>query len=296
MVSQSQCQSSYCTVNGTTAWNFTSPLRRPRAAFEAGVLKVRAHACDRDYEHHQGLLSCAPRQPYGTATRTRTYRRDKSIPIVRHADLTNVGAGFLGAGLDYLALGYSSTTAASTLPHPVLCSSLGICITQSEWKEWFVNGVQENPRLVAGRNYTKADMMSCGSMGYAEGTRCVIDSAVVPLFYIQCPACTSGATCSAFCDGGLLGRYPTKSSTQLEDMATTLNNLFQTMRQQPTTWDQYLTAVDAAAAIWTKMGDRSLPTYPKAGKPMGLYYLLSYGAYEVPFSWWFRYDHRCACA
>jgi hypothetical protein len=39
---------------------FSSLLMTPTAAFEAEVLAVHPHACDRDYEHMKDLWSCRP--------------------------------------------------------------------------------------------------------------------------------------------------------------------------------------------------------------------------------------------
>ena len=314
MQTYSPCTATYCTVNGSAPWNFSSSMQLPSAAFESDVLKLQPHACDRDYEHYQGLTSCAPAttgsylltdsngltvaSPAPAQNRTRTYNRNNQVTIARQGFVANKGAGFLGTNLSYTALGYATTTQPAS-NHPVLCSNLGLCALQSEYKMWSVNGQVVSPRLVVGsqgqRSYTKSDMMVCGSMGFVNASYCQLDQAVNPLFYIHCNgACTTGSICGLYCYGprghGVLGQYPqSQTPAQLAAMATNLNALFTTLQPSVQSWSNYLAAVSLAQSMWTSMGKLTLPTYPNSvGKPTGLYYLLSYGAYEVPFTWWFR--------
>jgi hypothetical protein len=80
-----------------------------------------------------------------------------------------------------------------------------------------------------------------------------------------------------------------------------LNGLFSTMKQAPTTWATYLQAVDKASTYYTNIQSSEwLLTAAAAfasakiahsyggGVPRGLYFLMSYAAYELPFAWWFR--------
>jgi hypothetical protein len=139
---------------------FSSPSRAPRAAFEAGVLGVRAHACDRDYEHLEGLVSCSPgssnallrnalgvAQAYRQGSFTQTYRPNKLLNVIKHP-WTNVGLGFLGLPKQYGDLGYGTMAAAGSGPLFRPCSNFGLCATQPSAGYWYVNNVNQQQRLV----------------------------------------------------------------------------------------------------------------------------------------------------
>jgi hypothetical protein len=306
-------------VDGNQPWMFSSPSRVPRAAFEAGVLGVRAHACDRDYEHLDGLVSCNPgssnallrnslgqAQPYAQGSFTQTYRPNKLLNVIKHA-WTNVGLGFLGLPKQYGDLGYGTMAAAGSGPLFRPCSNFGLCTTQPSAGYWYVNNQNQQQRFVtvgsgasaAVRPYTIDDTMACGSMGfrdtYGSTAVCRIDPAVVPLFYVNCKSLSGQGVCALYVDG----IYPAANTkTALQTMATNLNGLLSSMRQTTIdSWAQYLTAVDKASGYWSDIvGQTWLPNFASARvdqryngiAPRGLYYLFSYSAYEVPFAWWWR--------
>jgi hypothetical protein len=304
------CTSTQCTLDGSSPWRFSSPDTQPAAAFDAGVLAVHAHVCDRDYEHMTNMNSCSPTgsqallrnqfgetQPYQRATRTKTYRSDKKLPIVRHAHLDNLGAGFLGIDKTYAQLGYGTMQAPGTSKLQS-CSRFGLCSDQAASQMWYVNGLMEAKRMVTEpdgttRAYNSTDMQLCGSMGFKDGAVCRIDPAVVPLFYEFCSSGTAAPPCTTY----IGGVYPQKS--RLQDIADNLNSLFATRKLGVAQWTEYLTAVDAAQHIWDNIRARSwtsvdglqwakvLHTYGGAS-PKGLYFLMTYGAYELPFAWWWR--------
>jgi hypothetical protein len=236
-------------------------------------------------------------QPYQRATRTKTYRSDKKLPIVRHAHLDNLGAGFLGIDKTYAQLGYGTMQAPGTSKLQS-CSRFGLCSDQAASQMWYVNGLMEAKRMVTEpdgttRAYNSTDMQLCGSMGFKDGAVCRIDPAVVPLFYEFCSSGTAAPPCTTY----IGGVYPQKS--RLQDIADNLNSLFATRKLGVAQWTEYLTAVDAAQHIWDNIRARSwtsvdglqwakvLHTYGGAS-PKGLYFLMTYGAYELPFAWWWR--------
>ena len=318
------CAGAQCAISGSDAWLFSSSLMNPKGAFDAGVLAVHPHACDRDYEHMANMHSCSPgngqwllRDPDGASvsdlqrgTRTQTYRPDKALPIVKHVNLDNLAAGFIGIPKLYGELGYSTMAVTNnpetTPPKLQACSSFGLCGDQASATMWYVNGVLENKRVVtlssgASRNYNSDDMKSCGSMGFIDGviaSKCRIDAAVVPLFYAYCSKSTA-TVCTTY-SGGL---YPFASSdpvNTLRGIASDLNTLLTTARAKSiNTWAKYTAAVDQANGYWNSMVTQSWTAtsykeakvnhvYTNNSRPMGLYFLMSYGAYEFPFAWWWR--------
>jgi len=287
------------TVSGSDPWHFSSPSRTPQSAFDAGVLATLPHACDRDYEHLAGLSSCGVASGWSSdgsrmqhASRTMTYRNDKTLPVVRHQQLSNLGVGFLGLPFTYDKLGFATASNPNSSPQLMPCSSFGLCSTQSNSKLWYVNGQMQSVRnvtLSSGqvRAYTINDMMLCGSMGFIDtATQCRIDAAVAPLFYLFCMSSSTGL-CRQYA-GGL---YPQGQTTnELWVFANALNDLFHSMRQTPDTWAGYLAAVDTASTYWSKIQSRAwLAVFVGAkinhryadAPPRGLYYLMSYAAYEV---------------
>ncbi len=307
-----QCSGLVCTLPATETWNYTAPSMQPAPAFASGLLRTQAHACDVDYEHLPGLSSCSPSAVFRLldqsgapvaalqqAQRTRTYRyvagsAVPQLPLVRHSNTDNVGAGFLGANLTYTQLGYDTYSASGTGPKPVLCSSLALCATQSAWKLWFVNGIAEANRTVGPsaaqlRAYGTSDMIQCGSMGYLlNPTTCVIDPAVVPLFYYYC---NNNFNTFPLCSSYRNGQYPAgQGPSALAAIATQLNGLLVSQAHTVASWSDYLTYVDTANAIYASIqATRAAAGIAyTTGLPTGLYYLLSYSAYELPFAWWWR--------
>jgi hypothetical protein len=317
------CAGAQCSISGSDAWLFSSSLSNPKGAFDAGVLAVLPHACDREYEHMANMHSCSPgngqwllRDPDGASIsdlqrgiRTQTYRPDKALPIVKHANLDNLGAGFLGVPKMYGELGYGTMAAGrdpiTQPPFLQACSSFGLCGDQASATMWYVNGILENKRIVTlangtSRNYNSDDMKSCGSMGFIDGviaSKCRIDAAVVPLFYAYCSK-TTASVCTKY-SGGLYLFASSDPVTTLRNMASELNTLLNTAKATSiNTWEKYTAAVDQANGYWNSIATQSWTTaypgakinhvYSNGARPMGLYFLMSYGAYEFPFAWWWR--------
>jgi hypothetical protein len=220
--------------------------------------------------------------------RTRTYRVDGTLPVVRH-DTSNVGTGFIGP-LTYSQLGYDVYgQPSSTAAHPRLCSSLAICSLQSAMGLWTVNGIKESsrstPRPSPSALYTVADMIGCGSMGYlssVDPTKCIVDVLVAPLFYVYCTPTNTKTPCSLY-PGGVYAAG--KSASDLATVATNLNALFTTMQLNPMAWSDYLDAVGVATTHYNSMQTLRTNTnvlYSSNQPPKGLYYVMSYAAYEVP--------------
>lgn len=309
IASSGQCSASTCTVRGSDLWNFTAPDTTPRPAFNAGVLRVQPHACDMQYEHLAGLTSCSPKAEFrlvdaaGThvatlsrVNRTRTYRLvdDASpiLPVVRHSLTNNLGAGFFSPSRNYTDLGYDTYLAAGTGAKPQLCSNLALCATQSAWRLWKVNGVAEPSRIVVDastpRSYTTSDMIACGAAGFLSApTTCTIDPLVAPLLY---HLCTTVQPTHTLC----LTTYPQyqytayQSTAGLAKVASDLNSLLTLMRSTTvSSWDTYLAAVSSASTLYDALTAIRSYSY-STGTPTGLYYLMHYAAYELPYAWWFR--------
>lgn len=299
------CSSDSCTVQGRSTWPSTQVIG---SAFDTDVLKVKAHACDRDYEHFQGLRSCNPSSMYMVSATnvpqsilngrfTQTYRNDLSLKVVRHDDFANLGLGFTGTGKLYKDMGYltaNDATVGTSIMKP--CSSLLPCTLQSMARMWYVNGVIESQRWVtqAGtvRLYNTDDLSKCGSMGFVfDATYCLIDAAVAPLFYVYCNTRSSGI-CATY-NGG---KYTFSTGpTYLKTIADNINGLFNTMAERPATFSSYIQSVNNIQVYWdaiqgntwSNSNAKVLQTYSGV-RPRGLYWLMSYSAYEFPFAYWFR--------
>ena len=315
------CTSSQCTMNGADPWRFSSPLMQPKGVFEAGVLAVLPHSCDRDYEHMDNMYSCSPgagqallQDAHGVSVtprrgvRTQTYRgAARTLPIVRHANIDNMAAGFLGVPKTYRELGYDNMgETARESPLLQACSSFGLCGDQASSSMWYVNGKLEPKRIVtmvtgALRNYDSNDMKLCGSMGFYDGAVCRIDPAVAPLFYVFCKTANGAMPCNLYPEGKYDPNMVTgRTIAEIDKVASNLNHLFSSMKAASVnSWTGYLNAVEKAETIWTAIGSQSwlsVPAYAwakvthnyKDAKPRGLYFLMTYGAYELPFAWWWR--------
>ena len=150
--SNGQCSANKCTLQGSIPWNFSSPyVTSLTSSFSSGVLKVLPHSCDRDYEHMQGLTSCAPLSYYmtdgsgnvittGPTSRTRTYSKlsngDTQIQIVKQSNVANMGTGFLGVSMTYPQMGYASTSSPASSPHGFVIAASSdeftlICIAEN---------------------------------------------------------------------------------------------------------------------------------------------------------------------
>ena len=198
-----QCTATQCNVVGTNPWHFSSPSKYPQSAFDAGVLATLPHVCDRNYEHLSGLSSCRVSGSFDHVMRTQTYRSNKSLPVVRHQQLSNLGVGFLGVPKTYDQLGYATAYNPTLSPQLRPCSSFGLCSTQSNNNLWYVNGKTQASRSVTlstgqVRDYVLNDMTQCGSMGFVELPNCRIDAAVAPLFYLYCAAFNTARLCTTY--------------------------------------------------------------------------------------------------
>lgn len=306
------CSATQCLLDSTQPWMFSSTSQVPRSAFDANILKVQATSCDRDYEHYENMYSCTPsqtllRDELGVAKSvsrgklTRTYRSDRVLPIVKH-DWSNRMLGFLGLPKQYEDLGYGTLAAPTRSPLLKPCSSFGLCADQASAGYWYVNGVNEPIRYVTVgsgatanlRAHTVDDLIDCGGMGFKDNNDCRLDPAVVPLFYIYC---NNGATSYPICNkynGGLYTRGKTVAA--LQTLANDLNALL-TRSVSVTTWQEYLDAVNSAEELWSNLTSKSWTSsfinarvdQQYSGRyPRGLYYMMTYSAYEFPFAWWFR--------
>ena len=166
MAQRNACnQSETCAgFSGLQPWNFTSPKRKRSAgesAFDSQVLRIRAHACDRDYHYMDGFSACTPNanfarmylndadrfMPRGSAldtdNRTRTYRpgADRLLPLMHHMD-TAVGPTY---GFTGIPLTYSQLRLGETNPSIVPCSALRTCGFQPNFR---VNRLPISQRLV----------------------------------------------------------------------------------------------------------------------------------------------------
>ena len=299
--------------SGLQPWNFTSPKRRQSAgssAFESQVLRVKAHVCDRDYHYMEGFVSCTPSAnfarmylhdkdillplgtPFITDNRTRTYRtgEDKILPLMHHME-NAVGPtyGFTGIPATYTQLRLGGNN-----PSIIPCSSLRICSFQPSFR---VNGVQIGQRLVidsgSTRGYRMQDLLQCGVFGYqTEDLMCRIDYAVAPLagmLLLQLSDLLQDSEYSSV--AGLTESYPPDDASEVLRMLTAIPDLIiaKFIGGKPTSLQDYV----AKSAIFEEIYDRinriDKPAYDNnAGKPRQIYKLLRYGAFEVPFMWWYK--------
>jgi len=312
-----KCTSNACTLNSTDLWMFSSPEKSPNNPYESGILKLQSHPCDRSYEHLDKMFSCNPLNTllrdsldntveYQKGSITQTYRNNKELPVVKH-DWSNSALGFLGFPKSYRELGYKSMQDGINQPKLRPCASFGLCSTQSGAGYWSVNGRSEQERyFTIGSWNSKSirpssidDITMCGGMGFIDTTsgsgHCRLDAAVVPLFYYYCSSVPKPVMCSSYVDG-LYAQG--KSTSQLQTMADQLNSLFEILPDQAiNTFSQYISAVEKAKQIWDFiLNKRWLAKYQSSrvdqmysgNYPKGLYYLMTYSAYEFPFSWWWR--------
>jgi hypothetical protein len=304
MATVNQCvQGSCANVKGAFPWNFTDHSSS-NSAFDDNVLKVNAHACDREYQFYEGFVACTPKEefmelfkndaaqpkPASRDTRTRTYKTDKTLPLV---SLTNgaLTKGFTGIPKTYNELNLGKDT---TMVRP--CSQVNVCGLQSDF---MVNGKLVT-RLVldagVAREYTVTDMINCGSFGYmgTGSSVCQIDYAVVPLAYFF-------KTYSGLLRAQSLTPFVNlKRSTSYNPGATNIAAYFFELKQlpdllineyigaSPDTLTKYMDGVDRFVDLNGKINEMLKPVYDEAGSPKQIYFITKMGVYEVPFAWWYR--------
>ena len=296
--SQGSCQN----FRGVFPWNFTDH-RSPNSAFDDEVLKVKAHPCDREYQYYEGFVACSPQDvdvefydangqtqvkpgPPGlpTDTRTRTYRPDKTLPLV---SLTQgqITRGFTGIPQTYNELNLGKEE-SKIKP----CSQVNICGLQPDFR---VNGKVVMRMVVDNgvvREYGVLDMIKCGSFGYiASGSAgvCSLDYAVVPLayVYIKNPSLFRGWGIT------LTESYTNGNMATVFDALSKLPAKFLTSHigPAPDTLEKYMEGSDKFDALHKMVtGISAKPVYEESGIPKQIYYLAKWAAYEVPFSWWYR--------
>jgi hypothetical protein len=305
MASENQCTQGSCAgVKGALPWNFTDH-RSSNSAFDDGVLKVNAHACDREYQFYEGFVACTPKdefmelfrndaaqpKPAPRDTRTRTYRTDRTLPLV---SLTNgaLTKGFTGIPKTYNELNLGRDT---TMVRP--CSQVNVCGLQSDF---MVNGKRVTRQVLdagVAREYAVTDMINCGSFGYmgTGSSVCQLDFAVVPLAYFFARYAGSLKSQSATAPFVNL-----KRSTSYNPGAMNIAAYFLELKQLPDllireyvgalpeTLAAYMDGVDRFVDLHAKLSEPPKPIYEEAGSPKQIYYVTKMGVYEVPFAWWYR--------
>ena len=313
MAERNQCTNTdtCASFTGMFPWNFTSPSVLTQSdAFSDGVLKVRPSSCDRSYQHLDGFVSCTPSDyyfqlrsasgnvvskpaaGYARANRTRTYKPwSRSMPLMHHLD-TKVSAtyGFTGVPLTYKGLGFGSAS-----PSLMACRSLKVCGLQNEFR---VNGVVVAQRQVIDnsvkRGYTVSDLIKCGVFGFQMSSgACRLDYAVVPLASLFLSTFTTWKTMPGFTEVNTLTDTYSPDDAIVKSRLAMLNKLPGLILQHhiggsPATLQDYVTNGAKFTALFVEIKKLNVPSYAEAGAPKQLYYLTQYGAYEVPFAWWFK--------
>ena len=308
MSNRNQCnQSDTCQFSGFQPWNFSAPNQQTsKSAFDSGVLALRPSQCDVDYQFYQGFSSCTPSDatvfdtsgnvkpgPYTRDNRTITYRpAGRRLPLIHYAD-EQVGEsfGFTGVPATYQDLGMGTSN-----PSIVACASQHICGPQPSF---MVNNQQVDHRLVIDdgitRGYTLSDLLACGVFGILQqpGATCQLDFAVVPLAsYVL----TNQQTLyrkqgfPSYIKSTLSAGY---TQDKVEAMRLALQMLPSAVLQfciggPATTLQDYVVKTSAFIDLYSALGQINKPTYANAGVPRQIYNVTTFGAYEVPFAWWYK--------
>ena len=295
--------------NGFQPWNFSAPHAQAagQGAFDSGVLQVQAHPCDRDYQYYANMVSCTPGDNFvamfdgsGIPTssvppkdnRTLTYRVGRSLPLMHHVDETaGPTYGFTGVPKTYADLGLGSS-ATSIVP----CTSVKVCGFQPSF---LVNNLAVGQRLVLDdtgtvRAYAMQDLLTCGVFGFVMqgGTTCQLDFAVVPLAQFVLNTQNGLLSQPGFASIRLKLKViyvPDQTIATLAALSA-LPDLILTLYigGSPATLQDYVTRTGKFITLDAALRAIPKPTYPGAGTPKQLYYLTQFGAYEVPFAWWFK--------
>jgi hypothetical protein len=314
MAQRNACnQSETCAgFSGLQPWNFTSPRRKRtsgESAFDNQVLKIKPHVCDRDYHFMEGFISCTPNGNFArmylndedlfrargselsTDNRTRTYRPDpdRILPLMHHMD-NSVGSTY---GFTGIPLTYSQLRLGDTNPSIVPCSSLRTCGFQPNFR---VNGKQISQRLVSEwgqtRAYSMQDLLQCGVFGYQnEYGTCRLDYAVAPLAGLMLVFHGNLIQETEFAEiAELTDAYaPDKTPAVLRMLALLPDLVLRfIIGGRPTSLQDYIDKSTKFNDIHSKMSQLEKPRYTDAGIPGQIYKLTQYGAYEIPFAWYYK--------
>jgi hypothetical protein len=308
MAEANQCVQGSCnSFKGVFPWNF-SDHTSPNSAFDDGVLKVRAHPCDREYQFYEGFVSCTPSEAFlgifnavGQKTttraqldsRTRTYRSDKTLPLMSLARGEKT-KGFTGIPKTYAELGLG---AGDPMVKP--CSKINVCGLQPGFK---VNGKTVTRMVLDSgvvREYSVMDMITCGAFGFiitgvTGSVQCTLDYAVVPLAYAYKyykPTILSSAQYLSFVQNGVYAKGDLINVfNQLKQLPDIFIQKF--IGATPTTFSEYMDGTEKFIVLHDRINTVSKPYYEEVanggGQPKQIYYITTRGVYEVPFVWWFR--------
>ena len=293
--------------SGMQPWNFSSPNRQleGQSAFDSGVLKIQPHQCDRDYQFYDGFLSCTPSDgnfamydtsgknasgPYAKDNRTITYRVGKILPLIHYMDQTTGPTfGFTGIPKTYEELGLGTQT-----PTIIPCSAKKVCSLQPRF---MVNNQQVNQRLVMDplaqktRGYTVIDLLQCGSFGILQGGICQLDYAVAPLAWYVLNTKSLKDMASLSVRNNLKPTYQTNEKVAMLNALSELPDLILSkhIRGPAATLQEYVSKSDLFVSLYNSLSAiPNKPMYSKVGIPSQIYYLTQFGAYEVPFAWWYK--------
>ena len=309
MAEANSCNSGSCLgFKGLFPWNFTDH-RSANSAFDDDVLKIKAHPCDREYQFYEGFMACTPRdidvdffdvwgqtQPkpgppgLATDTRTRTYRTDKTLPLI------SLTQGFRTKGFTGVPRTYNELNLGKVESMIKPCSQVNVCGLQPDFR---VNGIVVTRMVLdsgVARAYTVVDMINCGSFGFLKTgsgiSMCGIDYAVVPLAYAY-----SSHKSTLFRSVTGVSLPIEQYTPDISSVTNVYENYLKNLPAQilkayaggiPDTLAKYMDGVEKFKALHTILNGVSKPVYEESGIPRQIYYLTKWGAYEVPFAWWFR--------
>ena len=308
MASRNRCNSTnVCEgFSGSEPWNFSAPDRQTEgeSAFDSGVLMLQAHPCDRDYQFYNGFVSCTPGEEFMAMfdkhgnpidsqfafdNRSITYRVGKRLPLVHHMnEMKGQTYGFTGIQKTYKDL-YLGTNTPAIVP----CAEQKVCSLQSKF---LVNNIEVDQRLVItpmgeSRPYTVQDLVSCGVFGFEYDNICQLDFAVVPLAWYTLNGNPIKSSSFKLATASLKASYTPDDKTAMLAVLSQLPDLFLDgfIGGQPVDFQDYLSKSAIFEQLYSTLSQINVkPIYSGAGQPNQLYYLTTYGAYEVPFAWWYK--------
>ena len=290
--------------SGMQPWNFSAPHKQVagESAFESGILRTQTHPCDRDYQYYANFLSCTPndnymamfdsagnqisaQQGYARDQRTLTYRVGKRLPLIHHTDEIN-GPTF---GFTGIPKTYADLNLGTAQPSIVSCAGIKVCSLQPKFK---VNNLAVDQRLVIDsgevRGYTIQDLLSCGVFGIwqAKSSTCRLDFAVVPLAYFV----LNNPNIFPAIRPKLAEIYTSEKTATLLTVLQQLPGsvLANYIGDAPKTLQDFISQSQLFISLYDSLNQIPKPVYTTAGTPNQLYFITQYGAYEVPFAWWFK--------